>query len=524
MMKKLKYHLFVGLLLAMTVYACQKKPIERFVPNRMFTPTAINFDTGDTSVVISWPASLFSAGSGVTYTLQISQDSTFQGTPALSIVVDSTAKILTDDSLQDRVAYFARIKANKTDKAAESGWVTSTTSFKLIGVQIFHPVQSSDIIDNSVILNWDPTPGVDKLLFTAANGDTMSVPVTSAQNDQGQKIVSGLKASTTYNAEIFAGTKNKGLVTFTTKSKVTGDNVIDLRGIEDRPEVLFDTLSQIPAGSIVLLERGLTYNIPSAYVLDKSVTIMSGLGFSSPATLLLSNNFDATGNIDSLKFSDITIANDGNASYFMNIGNATTINKLIVRNVTTSGEFNNSFIRLKKAGADIKNLLIDNCIIDSFGIAAKYAVLYANASSSAVIENITVQNSTFSYFYYFVRQDGVTGVSLNINNCTFNNMINNGGYFVNYSGTFPTTFTINNSILGRTIDPSNANGIKSSGNATLSNTYATSDDVFSANPISGAIAYPNTAANLFANPQQGDFTIKDPGFAGKNTAGDPRWR
>ena len=249
-----------------------------------------------------------------------------------------------------------------------------------------------------------------------------------------------------------------------------------------------------------------------------------GLGFGTPATLLLSSNFDADGNIDSLHFSDITIANDGNSSYFMNIGNAAVIENVTIKNVTTQGEFSNSFIRLKKGDADIKNLVINNCIIDSFGVASKYALLYANASSSAVIENINIQNSTFSYLYYFVRQDKVTGVSLHINNCTFNNMINNGGYFVNYSGTFPTEFTISNSILGSTIDPANANGIKSEGNPSISNTFATSDDVFSANPILGTTSYPGAAADLFADPNNGDFTIKDDSFAGKSTAGDPRWR
>jgi len=523
-MKKLKYQLFVGLLLMVVVISCKKEPLTAFVPNRMFTPTSITIATSDTSVHISWPASLFSAGSGVNYTLQISEDSTFQTPSALSLIVDSTSRMVTDDSLADRTTYFVRVKANKTPTAAESNWVTSSDSFSLVGVQIFYPVGNSDVIDNSVILNWIPTEGVNKIIFTAANGDTLSAPVTTVQNAAGQGIFSGLTASTSYSAEIFAGSKSKGLITFTTKAKVTGDNVVDLRGIIDNPEVLFDTLPQIADGSIVLLQRGLTYAIPSAYVLDKSVSIQSGLGFGNPAVLLLSNNFDASGNIDSLRFSDITIANDGNASYFMNIGNATVIGKINIENVTTIGEFSNSFIRLKKEGAEIQNLNINNCIIDSFGVKSKYAVLYANASSSAMIDNINITNSTFYYFYYFVRQDGITGTSLNINNCTFNNMINNGGYFVNYSGSFPTTFTINNSILGNTIDPTNANGIKSSGNATLSNTYLTSDCVFSANPIIGGTSYAGTATNLFADPGNGNFEIQDNSFAGKSSAGDPRWR
>ena len=523
-MKKLKYQIIVALLLTVVVFSCKKVELKRFTPNKMFTPTAISVSSGDTSVIISWPASLFSAGSGVNYTLEISQDSAFKATPDLSLKVDSTTAVVTDDKIKDRTPYFVRVKANATAKSAESEWVASTTPFSLVGVQIFHSLQSTNIIDDAVILDWATTEGVDKIVFTKANGDTMQYAVTADENAAGEALVEGLSAGTNYTAEIFAGNKSKGLLTFTTKAPVVGNNVVDLRPIQDRPSVLFDTLSQITDGAIVLLKRGRTYTIPSTFIFDKAVSIRSGLGFGDPAKLLLSSNFDATGNIDSLNFSDLTIETDGSASYFMNIGHATVIGNVKVENCTTNGVFNNSFIRLKTAGAEINNLLINNCIIDSFGIGAKYAVIYANASSKALIDNITIQNSTFYSFYYFIRQDGITGTSLNINNCTFNDMINQAGYFINYSGTFPPAFNIMNSILGSTIDPTNANGIKSSGNAVLSNTYMTSDCVFSANPVTGANSYPGTASDLFTDPANGNFTIKDNSFAGKSTAGDPRWR
>jgi hypothetical protein len=294
-MKKLKYQIFVALLLTLVIISCKKVTFERFTPDRMFTPASISITTRDTSAVISWPASLFSAGSGVTYTLEISTDSSFKATPALTLKVDSTVAVVTDDVIKDRTPYFARVKANATANAAESAqWVASTTPFSLVGVQIFHPVQSTDIIDNAVILNWTTSEGVDKLIFTKANGDTIRVPVSAEANTAGQQLIEGLSAGTTYTAEIFAGNKSKGIVTFTTKAPVTGNNVIDLRLINDRPSVLFDTLSQIPDGSIVLLKRGLSYTIPSAYTFDKSVSIRSGLGFGNPAELLLSNNFDAS--------------------------------------------------------------------------------------------------------------------------------------------------------------------------------------------------------------------------------------
>jgi hypothetical protein len=523
-MKKLKYQIIIAVALVMAVISCQKKSIDRFTPSRMFTPTGLTVAGGDTAVTITWPASLFSAGSGVSYTVEISADTTFQAAPALTFITDTTRAFVTDDSLQDRVGYFVRVKANATKTATESAWIESASRFTLVGVQIFHSIQSSDILDDEAILNWTPTPGITKIVVTGPNGETFEFVLAPEELNAGQKLVTGLTGGTPYKAEIFADTRSKGLLNFTTKSAVSGDNVIDLRNITDRPGVLTDTLPQIPDGAIILLKRGLTYTVPDAYTFDKSVSIRSGLGFDAPATLLLSNNFDATGDIDSLLFSDLNIATDGSANYFMNVGHVTTIGQLSVINCTTSGVYNNSFIRLKTGDADIRNLLIDNCIIDSFGIGAKYAVLYANASSTARIDNITVQNSTFSSFYYFIRQDGITGTSIKINNCTFNDMINQGGYFINYSGTFPSVFNINNSIFGRTLDATNANGIKAAGNAVLSNCYMVSDCVFSANPITGATSYAGAAADLFASPDNGNFSFKDNSFAGKSTTGDPRWR
>ena len=312
-------------------------------------------------------------------------------------------------------------------------------------------------------------------------------------------------------------------MSFTTKAAITGPGIVDLRG-STSPLILADTLPVIPAGSVVLLKRGASYEIPSSgYVFDKSLTIRSGLGFGQPAILSMVTNFDASGSFDSLHFEDLTFSAAG-ADYVMNIGKVAKIGKVNMVNCTTSGEFSNSLIRLKTAGDEIGTLNIKGCVFDSIGVGAKYAVIYANASSSAIINNINISNSTFYYFYYFIREDGVAPASLKIDACTFNNFINQSGYFVNYSGTPPPTFLITHSIFGNTLDASSSNGIKSSQGAVFDGCYQTADCVFSSNGFSGLASYGGNAADLFAAPDAGDFTIKDADFAGRSSAGDPRWR
>jgi len=505
----------------LVITSCEKKLVSPFQPGREFTPTSISTITHDTLVTISWPPSLYSANAHVTYLLQISKDSSFTSTPDFSLVVDTTFLTITDDSLADRQRYFVRLRANATSIADSSNWLYGTGAFTLTGVQIFGSLLPADILDNAVRLSWTTTRGVDHIVFTAASGKTNEVQVSSQDNSAGLKIVSGLQPGTDYTAEIFSGSKSKGILRFMTKPAVIG-NIIDLRDIAGRPTVLNDTLSQISSGSIVLLARGQTYTFASSYTFDRAVTIMSGMGFSDPAVLLLSGNFDATGTIDSLRFSDLTIATDG-SGYFMNVSNAATIGTVSVVNCTTRGEFSNSFIRLKTVGDVISKLFIKNSVLDSIGVKSKYAMFYANASSSALIDNIEIHNSTFYDFYYFIREDKVTTSSLLIDNCTFDALVNQGGYFINYT-TFPPKFTISNSIFGSTLDPANSNWIKSSGNPEVDNSYATSDCVFSSNDIFGVTKYSGISADLFRSPETGDFTIIDNGFSGITTTGDPRWR
>jgi hypothetical protein len=254
---------------------------------------------------------------------------------------------------------------------------------------------------------------------------------------------------------------------------------------------------------------------------------MTGSGFvGGPAKIALAGNFDASGTFDSLRFENVAIVQAG-AAYFMNVGSVAKIGKITFESVTTEGVFSNAFIRLKTTGDEVTNLVINNSVIDSIGLSAKYPIIYAG-TPGMVFTNVQVTNSTFNSIYYFIRQDNtVTASSLVISNCTFNDFINQSGYFVNYT-TFPSSFTVSNTIFGKTTDKTAANFIKSSSPVVFTNCYYTNDCIFSANPItsfsSGISAYANPAATLFTDPSTSNFLIKDATFGGKSSAGDPRWR
>ena len=544
-MKTLKYNqpgkfVLLVLSLVLLVVSCnEKETLEDFTPARMFTPIGQSITVGETQVKIEWSPSLFSEGKDVQYTVQISKDSLFQSAPDYSVVSDTNFVIVTDANIAIRQKYFARIKANTVNGTPESNWMVSN-SFTMLGEQIFKvPVAEADIIDRAVILRWTTTPGVTKLALTPQGGASFDVAISAAENTAGNKLVENLLGNTNYTAEIFAGTKTKGLVSFKTKPTITGTSIIDLRGITGRPSVLADTIPVIPSGSIVILKRGLTYTISATTNLNKSITILSGADFIPDlASIFFSSNFNITAGsaIDSIVFQDLNMSSNSYADrYVFNINQVGTIGKVRFENVR--GHRFRGFFRMQtgSTGTKVTDFSVRNCVIDSL---RDFSLV--NTNNSNTVENIRVSSTTLYNARKVIDHRSPGSQSIVFENCTFNNLPGGGAaggvgasYFIDLgTANSATPISIRNCIFGKTWDDqgtgNDALGIRAGAATTISvaDSYSTSDFIIStaAAQIPGLLSYPNTASALFTDPDNGNFKIKDASFAGKNTAGDPRWR
>jgi len=511
-------------LVVLALPACKKTGLQTDagVTDRLFRPTIDGSLTADGNyITASWQK----VTGAVTYTVQVSRD-TFK-TIDQSYTIDSVH--ITFLNLQWEKLYQVQVRANAGDslKSSKMGTLGAIKTPKF--PTILNTPGVSDLTDVAVRVSWTTSGAAVttvKILKASDSSVVTTVNLTATDVSNANTIVNGLTPNTAYIIFLYSGTSVRGWANFSTKATLTG-NVIDLRNVSGPASVLFDTLPKISAGSTVLLKRGETYTTPSsAYTFTQTVTIMTGTGFSGgPARISLANNFDASGTFDSIHFENLTFVQAG-ASYVMNIGNVAQIGKITFESITTEGVFNNAFIRLKTSGDVISNLVINNSVIDSVGLLAKYPIVYAG-TPNMVFTNVQVTNSTFNSIYYFVRQDNtVPASSLNISNCTFNDFINQAGYFVKYT-TFPSNFTISNTIFGKTTDKTSANFMSSSAPVVFSNSYYTNDCIFSANPItafsSGLSAYANASTNLFTDPSTSNFKIKDNTFGGKSSAGAPRW-
>jgi hypothetical protein len=252
----------------------------------------------------------------------------------------------------------------------------------------------------------------------------------------------------------------------------------------------------------------------------------------------MGGNFNLTANaaIDSLVFKDLNMySDDFNAKYIFNINQVGTIGKVRFENVR--GHRFRGFFRMQTGGAGTKvtDLTILNCVIDSL---RDFSLV--NTNNSNTVANIRVSNTTIYNARKVIDHRSPGSNSIKFENCSFFNLPTGGTaggvggfYFIDLGTTqnSATPIVISNCIFGKTWEETtssnDARGIQAGAATSVSvtNSYQTSDFV-STNAlyqIQGLISYSGTSFNLYTDPANGNFKIKDNAFAGKGNSGDPRW-
>jgi len=528
--KIVNFFLPVCILTLLCLASCKEDMEEQtFEPERMFMPTGDIQSAGFvTSVKLIWKESLYADPANTSYTIEVASDTLFQTPVVYTATTDTAGITITDENLGVRQRYFARVKTNATGNIPESKWVVSS-GFLIPGEQIF---TSTRTIDRAVALGWRQSPGLTKIVLTPAGGTSFDVALSETDNAAGSKIVENLTANTSYTAEIFAGTRSRGYLTFRTEEPLSG-NLIDLRGITGKASALADTLLDVADGSIIILKRGETYTISSGISLSKSFTIMSGPSLTNPdrAIIFFTNNFNFVdgSTIDKIEFKDVIIRSDNySGRYVFNTTGGATVNTISFDGC--HAEIFRGLVRLQSGSTTVNNFVVNNSILDSL---ANYGVLTVD-NATCMVNNIAIKNSTI-YKAEKVITSRQNSVSVVIENSTFNEAVRGGdtNYLIDYSVSATNTVSqgiiITNSILG--VGKSGAanrtvRGIRTNESTPIqvNNSYKTADYVATSNLIPNLTDYSGTSFNLFTDPKNGNFTIKDAGFTGKATAGDPRWR
>jgi hypothetical protein len=465
----------------------------------------------------------------VSYKVQISQD-TFR-TILSTMVVDTNAT--TFENLQWDKLYQIQVRSNAADSTKNSrmsilGSVKTPKFPTILKVPTLN-----DVTDEAIKVSWTTSGApVTSIKVLKAADKTLVREVTLAAQDvtNQYRIINRLTGATGYLIELYSGTALRGYETYTTKVPLAG-NLIDLRDITGKPSALADTILDAPAGSTIILKRGETYDISAAINLNKAVTILSGADLMEPklAVIFFTSNFNfAAGSvIDYIDFKEVVLRSDSYGSrYIFNTTSAATVGRISFE--SCHAEIFRGMVRLQSGATTVDNFVVNNSVLDSL---SGYGVLTVD-NVACKVNNISIRNSTL-YKVEKVITSRQNSASVLIENCTVNEGPWGGNYLVDYSTSGTNNVTggikIRNNIFG--IGKSNAGNRAVRGyragsdtSADVNNTFTTSDHVVVSNPFPGVIPYAKTSFDLFENPKNGNFRIKDSGFAGKNNAGDPRWR
>lgn len=494
--------------------------------NRLFRPSNLAV----TNVLANTATASWVAIPGTEkYLLELSKDSLkFENIVGTMEATTNSYNLM---ELEGNTQYSIRVKAMPANQTTSESKYASVY-FKTKAEQILSPVADGDRTANSVTLRWTAGLAVSVIKIVNSQGELVkSVDISGEVKALGVITIDGLSPKTSYTANIFNGDNQRGSVSFMTYPEVpAADLIVYMDASDVLTQEMFDALSEY--GSVTFaMPAGAAFSSATAITLPDGLSVhFFGLAGESKAKLSI-NQIKLNANHGYLKFTNLDVSGIGYNSdgtptgttfnYLINQSDGTNVGTVELQDCLLH-DFNNTPFRLQAtATKNIDNLILNNCVV--YNIPDAYYFINTNVASG-VISNIVITNSTFYNVSRFIVHSAANNNSIVVSDCTFNNILAAGRYFIDMSANFsPATFKLTNLILGATKDAT-ARGVRASVAPIVTNTFATSDWVVSSNAIGGLSTYSGASTSLFVNPAVGDFTIKDELFEGKSSAGDPRWR
>jgi hypothetical protein len=531
-----------------------KKEEEKLDPPRLFKASDIAITAGQTSAAIKWAIPLFSAGKPLSYTVDFSTTADF-ATIAYTKVVDTAGIVVTEDNIAIRTPYFARIKANAYENQPESKYVVSS-SFSLTGIQLFLSVREPEIRETSVSLRFRTETGLSSIRLTPATGTPITVALSTADLTAGGlvggvstgiKAITGLTGGVTYTAELFNGTRSRGILTFATLPVTVYTRIIN------PSDDLNAVVAAAANGAVIGLNPG-TYAASAAntFITGKTITLKSTSGSPSDTKVnykeMVIEGTGAGVTLSGIEFDGATAsalyflnfigsqASNGSSAVFTNV----VVDNCIVRNAATS------FLRgdrgLNATSFKIGDISVNNSVVYDMGSngSSAYYTFHLNKMDFA---NLNITKSTFyNSGPGFVTASTVVAAavipSINISFCTFNGFGGNAKYALLDANANPVKFSLTNSIVANTPKSGTvvAAAIRSTGTGSTSSiTYTNMFNLFSSGttPLTFPATVTQTANQSIdlgwtANTVAPAFQLPDnsPLRTASNTSsaiGDPRW-
>jgi len=546
-MKKISYQpglkLIILLMMILGISSCKKTEDLPAEPARIFKPSDVKIAAGETTAKLTWTTPILSGSQKLKYSIDFATDSLFS-TIKYTTISDTTGVTVTEDNLSVRTKYFARVKAVATATQPESKYVLST-AFQLTGVQLFLAVRDNEIKETGVTLRFTPTTGLTSIVLTPATGAAVTAALSTGDASAGLKAITGLTAGTRYSAELFAGTKSKGIITFTTLAPTS--YTVRLNPGDD----LAAAITNAANGAVIGLNPG-TYTLSATtFITQKTITIKSTSGNPND-TKVNYKEIDIEGTGAGVTLSGIEFDGTAGASlYFINFigtqasnGAAATFTNVTVDNCIAHGS-TTAFLRGDRGNAardfKITAMTVNNSIVYDMGANGSSAY-YTFHLNKMQFNTLTVSKSTFynagpGLVTASTTYAGDVIPSVVISNSTFNGFGGNAKYALLDASANPISFVIQNSILANTPKSGTINAAAIRATGAGSTLVISNSNYFNlSSALTGGTALTFGTATLTSNQSivlpwtatTTDFTLptgsplRTSGSSG-GPVGDPRW-
>ncbi len=539
---------FVFLFLGVLMFSACEKDDETFERTRLFRPVLT--EEGLTSEGNTILVNLGNFKEAEYYTVEVSRD-TFQTTD-YTIESDTSFIRIDEELIGEELLWNTIYQIRAKAHADNSEYDSEIAELGNVRTQRFPTIlnlpEKHDVIDTAARVSWttagSPVTGVRVF---AGSDETLEeplydeFPVTQEDRDAEEIIIEGLDPETEYQIAIYSEDELRGWAAYTTREAMpTGDNVIDLRGSEDEdPEILYNMLANgdYEEGSIIVLERGKTYEFPNGPTLEKSVEIRSGYDFIPDlATLEYTGTHKgfniADMNVNSVVFNEVAIRGPYEGSFLFYLNSEGTLGEVRYENCKI-GPLRGG-LRINSGAGTIDKITFNNSVVDSL---ESYNLIYMQGSDWT-INDIHINNSSFAKIgSSLIRSSNSNDTrSVIIENSTFFEVPEAGRHILDWGNSEVNVtdgVVLRNNIFGRGWNKAGEEdyGVKGYNNLpdtnfSVDNNWGTGDlEIYSDNiPGFPSFIYDGDSHDLWVDPDNLDFNFRDGSFGGSRSAGDPRWR
>jgi hypothetical protein len=436
-------------------------------------------------------------------------------------MVETEYRTLFED-LKGTTRYSVRMKAVSASRNSESGY--SQLTFITPNEQIITGAYPSL---GGITFTWTPGLAVTHIVCTSEIA-THRFELADIHKTSGRATLTGLAPGVTYNAEILNNDAIRGRSTFVPLG-LPADQGLTRRVQPEEAAALSTILAALVAEGHETI--ALVFDADQVYEIDR-LTVPAGItdlyltgdveyGATLPELYL--NRIALSAPMNAIRCQKIDLnARLNSSNYVFDLGNTNGFKSFEMDDCTIRN-IGRSMVRPNNTALDIEAIRFNNCIIQNVGVSG-----YGFVNMGVDVANVgllSITNSTLTEIgsdRLFHLKGGVKQVV--VDKVTLCNYVSKSGQIFRFD-TAPGAISVTNSIFGGTNGGNKINAGNS--NYTYLEFYGcfiTSDLVVNTIPFTNITALSITSEDLFADPRNGDFHLKDGvRFAGEGKAGDPRW-